>query len=890
MTAEGVTRPDDRPADDAISGCLSAALDALALVGTDASAALGAADHVLARCVTASDDAARVTAHRAAGLALRYLGRLPEAVIRLRAAVRGTDSAAVAEARMSLAWVLLESGDTRAAQAQADRAATALSGLPAARLLVQHAMVLQRCGRDDEALTAFSKALPALRKHADHSWEARLRNNRGLLYAYRGATGQAETDLQRARALFDQLGEDLHVADTDGNLAFVAARRGDVPTALRLYDAADRVYAAHRAPIPSLLLDRANVLLAVGLSHEARVDAGRAVEQLRSAAMGADLGEGLVTVAQAALAEGDSHAAAIAAAEAETHLRRQQRPSWVLLARFAGLQAQAMATDDPSVSEQRRISTRAMRLADALAAAGWRAEEADALLIAARAALAGGRQAAAREILYRARRARTSGSVAVRTRAWHAEALLRSHRGDRAGALRATDAGLDALDEHRALLGASELRAQLSVHGRDLADLALRVSVEGGRATSVFRQAERWRACALRLARVRPPDEPGLAGALAELRQVTADLDTARLDGDGASRALDVRRGSLERRVRALSRHADAGRPNVVRPPTASEIANALDNRALVEFVAIGDRVHAVTIVDTRVRLKELCALVDVRLEVETLHFHLSHIARRGENPGAFALLKAAADRLDAMLLRPLRELDLRPLVISPTGPMQALPWAVLPSCASRPVTVAPSATSWLRAERTLGAAIGGGALFAAGPGLPAAESEVVALAGLRSDATVLTGSDATTARVLHAMDGAELAHLAAHGRLRRDNSAFSALDLADGPLTVYDVEELRRPPAHVVLSACRSAVGVVQAGDEVTGLASALLALGTRAVVAAVVPVPDGLTPDFMLDLHLQLEQRERPSTALAKAIALQEPGTAGWATGVSFICLGAG
>ena len=39
------------------------------------------------------------------------------------------------------------------------------------------------------------------------------------------------------------------------------------------------------------------------------------------------------------------------------------------------------------------------------------------------------------------------------------------------------------------------------------------------------------------------------------------------------------------------------------------------------------------------------------------------------------------------------------------------------------------------------------------------------------------------------------VAHLAAHGRFRADNPLFSSIDLADGPLTVYDLESLEEAP-----------------------------------------------------------------------------------------------
>src|SRR5207245_3953769 len=139
--------------------------------------------------------------------------------------------------------------------------------------------------------------------------------------------------------------------------------------------------------------------------------------------------------------------------------------------------------------------------------------------------------------------------------------------------------------------------------------------------------------------------------------------------------------------------------------------------------------------------------------------------------------------------------------------------WGLLPSLTDRPVTVAPSAATWLHAAGP--ATPGTGDVFAAGPGLPAARTEVAAIARHDPTATTLLGKHATVPAVLAALDGADLAHIAAHGVLRTDNPLLSAIELADGPLTVYDLERISRAPRTVVLPACQSGVNAVRAGDE---------------------------------------------------------------------------
>jgi tetratricopeptide (TPR) repeat protein len=219
------------------------------------------------------DPRARSVALRAEGLALRDLGDIVAAdrcVARAAQVARraGLDQEA-AEASMTLAFVRLIRGRTANALQLADRAATSLSGVAGARLAAQRGLILQRCGRFDEALVVYGQALPVLVRSRDTVWEARLRTNRGLLYAYRHAFGSASADLIRTLDLHRRGGRTLDVAATLWNLGFVAGRQGDLPTALARFDEAAAVYSDEGAPSPEFLTDRCEVLLAAGLVREA---------------------------------------------------------------------------------------------------------------------------------------------------------------------------------------------------------------------------------------------------------------------------------------------------------------------------------------------------------------------------------------------------------------------------------------------------------------------------------------------------------------------------------------------------------------------------------------------------------------------------------------------
>jgi CHAT domain-containing protein len=181
--------------------------------------------------------------------------------------------------------------------------------------------------------------------------------------------------------------------------------------------------------------------------------------------------------------------------------------------------------------------------------------------------------------------------------------------------------------------------------------------------------------------------------------------------------------------------------------------------------------------------------------------------------------------------------------------------------------------------------------VLAAGPGLEHAEVEVAALAGIWPTASVLVGEEAGTRAVSEALDGATLAHIAAHGDFRQDNPLFSSLRLVDGPLYVYDIEGLNTAPRTIVLSACDSGVQAAATGDELLGLAAALLARGTTDLVASVVPVPDEATNTFMIALHGGLAAgRSAAESRLLAAESMDRSDGFGLVTAVAFSSFGAG
>ncbi|MGH3941675.1 MAG: CHAT domain-containing protein [Pseudonocardiaceae bacterium] len=890
------------------------AAEALRLVQVAPTQSLRLAREAVRAARDERDPAAEAVAERALGLAWTYVGDLDEAIPHLRSSValgrRARVAVLVAEARMSLAFVLCRRGQFGRALREAEASLVDVDGVVRARALVQRAVVHYFLGRSDEALAGYRRALPALRQAGDVEWIQRTLANRAIVHILRHAYPSAEADLQAAARLCDAAGLALSAGIVAENLAFLHVRRGDVPAALHYLDDAERRYRALGGQLGSLLTDRSELLLSVGLPYEARIAAEEAVAELTRDHRQVALAEARLLLARAAALDGDPERALDQAGRAVRAFDRQKRSAWAALARLQLLMARLHGNGLTSVRP-----SDAAAVADALDAAGWSAAAVEARLLAGRLALGRGNLAVARDHLRTVRKYRRRGTVTMRAHAWHGEALLRLAEGNPRGAVSAVTAGLRILDEHQASLGASDLRASVAGRRTELTRLALRVALRDGRADQVLRWAEQGRAQRL-LHTINPPEDPVLARYLAELRATVADIEQAHRAGHRAGKLLQ-RQAGLERSIRDHCRQ----RPGESEPSSrragaevfsTGALSTALGRAALIEFLEIDEVLHAVTLVDGDLRLHRLGHVVQARSRANALSLALHRLVSAGSearNGAGWVGLRRCAEELDKLLLRPLTDrIGDRALVLVPTAAVASAPWSTLPSCAGRPVTLAPSATLWCAAQLPVaGSAVVGGTvpggpiagspgggpmLAAAGPDLPGAQAEVETIAGIYGTASIsLSGVEATVEAVGAALRGASVAHLAMHGQIRGDNPLFSSLRLADGPLTVYDLERLEAVPHTVVLAACDAGRSVMRAGDEPLGLSAAFLALGTRQLVAPVVAIPDGAAVELMTGFHHLLASGVRAPEALAQVQQQWAVGPpSARAAAAAFVCMGAG
>ena len=831
-------------------------------------------------------------AHQAIGMLHREFGELDAATAELATAVRLARASGSAEREAdvlaTLGVTLTYRGHSRRGLAALDRSLALAGGEAAARVLVRRGIALWVLGRHAEALDDLGRSIRVLRAAGDSLFEARARSARALVHLARGSGHRAELDLARAEHLYTTTSQTVEVAFTRHNRGLVAYRSGDLPAALACLDEAGHRYRQLAVPLLELATDRCAVLLAAGLPADALAEADTVLGGSgRGGGRAARRAELLLASARAALAAGEPGLAATRAQAAQRLFTAQGRRWWRTHAGLLLLQARC-ASHPPSA--------RLLRQGGQLAADLDRLDSGDAAqarLLAGQLAGALGRPAEADAHLRAAARNRYRRVTALaRAQGWLAEALRADTAGDRRRLLAACRRGLAILDEHKVTLGASELRAQATAHGAELAALAQRAALASGRPRVMLSWSERWRATAHAVPPARPADDAALQADLTALRDVTSRLDRARAGGDPAGhfRREQLR---LEASVRARvlrSRHHGRGGEGGW-GFSAEELLGALGPATLIQIVAIDDDLHVLVCRGGQVRHVRGGRADEAATEVGFARFGLHRLAHgRGAGPDgtALATLEASGHRLETILLgRAAGLLGDGPVVVIPPGRLHAVPWALLPALRDRAVSVAPSARAWLQAlavkppDRAA-------PVFVRGPGLGTG-SEIPALAAEYPDATVLGSGTATARRVLGALDGAGLAHIAAHGSFRADSPLFSSLRMDDGPLTVYDLERLRRAPYRVIFSSCDSGVLAPAGADELLGLAHCLAPLGTAGIVASVVPVNDQATATLMTALHKHL----RGGAGLAQALRLarhgaeDEPVQA--ATAWSFLALGA-
>lgn len=251
---------------------------------------------------------------------------------------------------------------------------------------------------------------------------------------------------------------------------------------------------------------------------------------------------------------------------------------------------------------------------------------------------------------------------------------------------------------------------------------------------------------------------------------------------------------------------------------------------------------------------------------------------------GSDAGLKFQAGELYRLLIAPVSPL-LRhsQLIVVPHQFLHSFPFAALwNSDAGRwlieevGISLAPSATALARLESNQRSKNDGILVLGNSDGtLPFAALEAEQIAALLGEEAFLRDR-ASVSLFASRAESSRLLHLAVHGDTDFSNPLNSWLQLApsgssQGKLRVRDIYRMDLSGVDLaVLSACKSAVGPVTSGDDMTSPARAFLAAGASTVVASLWQVEDGASAATMTSLYSNL--LHNPNKSVAESLRLAQ------------------
>ena len=851
------------------------------------------------------DDAARARIGHVD--AFRYLGRYDEAIalamrnleyLQARGPALGLDAA---RQRVNLGMVYWRRGDLEHALASFEeaRAYGQREGIRelAATAAMNVGLVLNNLGRYGEALDADRFAAHEFRELGARERLATVEMNLGLLHTSRGEYGQALEALLSSRALCEELGLEHRRAAVDVDLT--------------------RAYGA------------------LNLDVEAADACGSAARSFRRLDMPFELATALLLSGQIAERRGDHGTARRELAEARSLYARVGNVVWESIATLAGVR---LAVAEAGRHALPTLQAEAADLAAQLGELGALDHAAAGHLLVADVQTRLGQTTDARASLGTALQiGQRLGSDAVLYQSHLAEGLiLETDAPDEARA--SYEQAVEHLERLRARARADDLKLAVVGQGENLYERITRLllgpalpspdtcarrprQTASRRSRDAFRWLERGKSRGLLEDTLTdqmhtPTGSPRLRQARERVGELRAQLNAAYSSqyaletpaARGASATADV----LERLERELSL-ATRELQVLMRGDGALDVATLVDvervqavlddSTCLVEYVVLGEEVACFVLQREHFTVyRQIANRQDVERALSWFWFHI----RKGTYGAEFLRsnqqtlarsVNQALQRLSDLLLTPIADAlaTSRHLVVVPHSllhgvPIHALTYqdGILLEAAT--VSYAPSATVFAATASRPSPSIRRPLIVAPEiADLPWVREEARRIAEELPNAVVLAGADATLERVRREAPHCDSLHLATHGVFRADNPTYSALELADGWLSVGELADLSQGRSLVCLSACHTGMSGVGPGDELMGLTRAVLGAGAGALVASLWAANDDTAPAFMSAFYASLRSGAGRAASL-RAAALEtrtrEPHPYFWAP---FILVGA-
>ncbi len=871
---------------------------------------------------------ARARSRKALGH-VRYLtGRYREALGLYGEALalyeRAGDAPAAADVLSDSIQSLIYLGRYDEATAAVDRAQAILErhgdSLRLARLGCNRANLLHRQDRFAAALAAYEQALAEFRRHRGEPQDVAAALM-GVLICAISLNDFPRATEAHAELLGHATAHDMPLValQADYNVGYLHYLRGEYSRAMELYERTrERSRAAgddyHQALCD---MDECEIHLELNLTEEGDRLARRALAAFERLGMGHERAKSLAFLAIAAAQDGKPFEALEIFARARRGFEKEDNWAWPAA---IDLYRALILNEQGRFFEARSLVEEAL---DFFRTAGLEVKAALSELLLARLELQTGRPAAARRECQAALgRLAALDMPALSYKAHFVLGQIEEAAGERSTAARAYRRAHEELESLRSHLHGETLRIAFLRDKQEVYE-RLVMSTLAGRPTAadhaaaldLIEQAKSRSLAELLAFRAAelPPPTPTHSRLVVRMRRLRANLswyyrqiDRQELEGGPASRstappaaspaaeaAATGRLDELRRRSRESERlllrtlgEVQAGDAEFV----SLQAALSLDSRRiraalpdgcqLVEYFEALGEIYVALADRRRVEVFPLTAADGVRDLLRYFRFQLSKFRLDPDYLEAFGprLLEGARRHLGelyAELVAPFRRLlEAEHLIFVPHGALHYLPFHALWDgdaylCDRFSVSYAPSASVFVMC-RDKPASAGGEALVLGVPDelTPAIRQEAEAVAAALPGSRLLIGERATLASLRDLGRNSRFVHVATHGFFRRDNAMFSAIQLGDSRLTLFDLYHLELGAELVALSGCGTGLGVVEGGDELIGLTRGLLYAGARSVLATLWDVNDRSTAEFMTAFYRRLASAPHRGAALRDAM----------------------
>ncbi|MCL4457354.1 MAG: CHAT domain-containing protein [Nitrospirae bacterium] len=378
-----------------------------------------------------------------------------------------------------------------------------------------------------------------------------------------------------------------------------------------------------------------------------------------------------------------------------------------------------------------------------------------------------------------------------------------------------------------------------------------------------------------------PKDKEQVASMLKELETIESEgkaIDISSIAPEKANQR-HIRSVQIKERIKNLTPELTSLVTVSIPPPTEIQ-SNISADETLVEYYYHGEDLYVFVL--NRNTLKA------VKLDGKGILKDIEQFRRLLQDPKS-TQYPELSQGLYQRLIKPIENLIATPkLIIVPHGILHYLPFNALNSGSNYlidkySVSFLPSA-SVIKFLKQRQAQKNRQTLIFGNPDLgdpkydlKYAGEEAVAISNELPDSRVLLRKEATETNFKRSANQFGYIHFATHGMFESDSPLNSGLFLSrdaenDGLLSVNELYSISLNADLVTLSACETALGKINAGDDVVGLQRGFLYAGANSIVASLWKVDDLATSQLMTGFYSNLKKTNKRDALRAAQLTVKK------------------